>query len=157
MLFLFALSSFSWPGALSGCIFTTLTHPEAGKDCRQKEKGATEDEMVGWHQRRNGCEFSVNSRSWWRTGKPGILQSMGSQRVGHDWVADSNSNTRLPQEIRRETLDSWESSATWHSRLSDLERMECSLPRRDASFLKVLWGFIHKVSDHFSERQFHLS
>ena len=31
---------------------------------------------------------SVNSRSWWWTGRPGVLQSMGSQRVGHDWVTD---------------------------------------------------------------------
>ena len=23
--------------------------PDAGKDCRQKEKGKTEDEMIGWH------------------------------------------------------------------------------------------------------------
>ena len=23
--------------------------PDAGKDCRQEEKGTTEDEMVGWH------------------------------------------------------------------------------------------------------------
>ena len=23
--------------------------PEAGKDCEQEEKGAAEDEMVGWH------------------------------------------------------------------------------------------------------------
>ena len=30
----------------------------------------------------------VNSRSWWWTGRPGMLQSMGSQRVGHDWVAE---------------------------------------------------------------------
>ena len=28
----------------------------------------------------------VNSRSWWWTGRPGMLQSMGSQRVRHDWV-----------------------------------------------------------------------
>ena len=28
----------------------------------------------------------VNSRSWWRTGRPGVLQFMGSQRVGHDWA-----------------------------------------------------------------------
>ena len=27
----------------------------------------------------------VSSRSWWRTGKPGVLQSTGSQRVRHDW------------------------------------------------------------------------
>ena len=30
--------------------------PDAGKDWRQ-EKGTTEDEMVGWHQRLNGHEF----------------------------------------------------------------------------------------------------
>ena len=28
----------------------------------------------------------VNSESWWWTGRPGVLQFMGSQRVGHDWV-----------------------------------------------------------------------
>ena len=31
--------------------------PDAGKDWRQKEKGTTEDEMVGWHHRLNGHEF----------------------------------------------------------------------------------------------------
>ena len=32
----------------------------------------------------------VNSRSWWWTGRPGVLQSMGSQRVGHDWATELN-------------------------------------------------------------------
>ena len=32
----------------------------------------------------------VNSGSWWWTGKPGMLQSMGSQRVGHNWVTELN-------------------------------------------------------------------
>ena len=32
----------------------------------------------------------VNSRSWWWTGRLGMLQSMGSQRVGHDWVTELN-------------------------------------------------------------------
>ena len=32
-----------------------------------------------------------NSGRWWRTGKPGVLQSTGWQRVGHDWVPDNNS------------------------------------------------------------------
>ena len=27
-------------------------------------------------------------REIWRTGKPGVLQSMGSQRVGHDWETE---------------------------------------------------------------------
>ena len=26
--------------------------------------------------------------SWWRTGKPGMLQYMGSQRVGHNWMTE---------------------------------------------------------------------
>ena len=30
----------------------------------------------------------VNSGSWWWVGRPGVLQSMGSQRVRHDWVSD---------------------------------------------------------------------
>ena len=32
-------------------------YPDAGKDWGQKEKGATEDEMVGWHHWLNGHEF----------------------------------------------------------------------------------------------------
>ena len=30
----------------------------------------------------------VSSRSWWWTGRPGMLQSMGSQRVRHDWATE---------------------------------------------------------------------
>ena len=30
----------------------------------------------------------VNSRSWWWTGRPGVLRFMASQRVGHDWATD---------------------------------------------------------------------
>ena len=29
-------------------------------------------------------------RRWWKIGKPGMLQSMGSQRVGHNWVTELN-------------------------------------------------------------------
>ena len=32
----------------------------------------------------------ANSRRWWWTGRPGVLQSMGSQRVRHDWVTELN-------------------------------------------------------------------
>ena len=32
----------------------------------------------------------VNSRSWWWTGRPGMLRFMGSQRVGHDWATEMN-------------------------------------------------------------------
>ena len=32
----------------------------------------------------------VDSRSWWWTGRPGMLRFMGSQRVGHDWATELN-------------------------------------------------------------------
>ena len=30
----------------------------------------------------------VDSRSWWWTGRPGVLQFMGSHRVGHGWATE---------------------------------------------------------------------
>ena len=33
----------------------------------------------------------TSSRSWWWTGKPDVLQSMGSQRVRHDWTHSKSS------------------------------------------------------------------
>ena len=33
---------------------------------------------------------SASSGSWWRTGKPGMLQSMGSQRIWHNWATELN-------------------------------------------------------------------
>ena len=32
----------------------------------------------------------VSSRSWWWTGRPGVLQSRGSQRVRQDWATELN-------------------------------------------------------------------
>ena len=32
----------------------------------------------------------ASSRSWWWTGRPGVLQSMGSQRVRHNWATKLN-------------------------------------------------------------------
>ena len=32
----------------------------------------------------------VDSRNWWCTGRPGMLQPMGSQGVGHYWVTEPN-------------------------------------------------------------------
>ena len=32
----------------------------------------------------------VSSGCWWWTGRPGVPQSMGSQRVGHDWATELN-------------------------------------------------------------------
>ena len=55
--------------------------PDAGKD-RGQEKGTTEDEMVGWRHRLNGHEFEQALGDGEEQGS--LLQSMGSQRLGHD-------------------------------------------------------------------------
>ena len=45
--------------------------PDAGKDWGQEEKGAKEDEMVGWRHRLKGCELEQTPGD-----TPGVLQSM---------------------------------------------------------------------------------
>ena len=37
----------------------------------------------------------VNSGSWWWTERPGVLWLMGSQRVGHDWETELNTDTHI--------------------------------------------------------------
>ena len=61
--------------------------PDAGKDWRQDEKRVTEDGMVGYiidsmDMSLSKIQGTVNDR------KPGMLQSMGSQRVGPDWATE---------------------------------------------------------------------
>ena len=41
----------------------------------------------------------VNSGSQWWTGKPGVLQTMGSQRTGHDWATELNWTERVFTQI----------------------------------------------------------
>ena len=50
--------------------------PDAGKDWRQKEKGTTEDEMVGWYHRLNGHEFER---------APGVIDGQGSLKCCSPW------------------------------------------------------------------------
>ena len=46
----------------------------------------------------------VNSRSWWWTGRPDMLQFMGSQRVRHDWVTRLNWTEKSPR-VNAKLLD----------------------------------------------------
>ena len=61
---------------------------DAGKDWRQEEKGTTEDEMVGWHHWLDGhaSEQAPGVADGQR--RLAVLQSMGSQRVGHNRVTE---------------------------------------------------------------------
>ena len=46
-------------------------------------------ERMRWLEGINGRVW-VNSESWWWTVRPGMLQSVVSQRVGHDWATELN-------------------------------------------------------------------
>ena len=61
--------------------------------CWEWLKAGGEGDDRGWDGRMASptqCTWVwVNSGSWWWTGRPG-MQSMGSQRVGHDWATELN-------------------------------------------------------------------
>ena len=84
----------SWnPNILATC-YEELTHQKRPW-CWEKLKVGGKGDDRGW----DGWVASptqwtwawVSSGHWWWTGKPGMLQSMGSQRVGLDWVTELNS------------------------------------------------------------------
>ena len=71
----FSLLSIPMRGFVVSITIVKIKDPD---DWRQKETGMTEDEIVGW------TWIWANSERWWRTEEPGMLQSMGSQKVEHD-------------------------------------------------------------------------
>ena len=65
--------------------------PDAGKDWRREEKGMREGDDRGWMASLTWWTWVwASSRSWWWTGKPGVLQFMELRRAGHDWVNELN-------------------------------------------------------------------
>ena len=64
--------------------------PDAGRDWGQEEKVTTRG-WDGWMASPTQWTWVwVNSRSWWWTGRPGVLWLMGSQRSRHNWATEMN-------------------------------------------------------------------
>ena len=66
-----------------------LTHwkrPWCWERLKAGGKGATEDEIIRWTSPTQWTLVWVTSESCWWTGKPGLLQSVGLQRVRHNWT-----------------------------------------------------------------------
>ena len=82
--------------------------PDAGKDWGQEEDDRAGDD---WMTSLTQCTWVwANSRRQWRTGKSDLLQSMGSQRVGHDWATEQQQ-----QEISSEVHASSQWCVIWRS------------------------------------------
>ena len=77
----------NWLIGKSGCHWKRLW-------CWERSKAGGEGNNRGW----DGWMASptwwtwvwASSGSWWWTGRPGVLQSTGSQGVGHDWATELN-------------------------------------------------------------------
>ena len=86
-----------WPPDANNWLL--LKDPKVGKDWRQEEKGTTEW-GDGWMASPSQWTWVwVNSGSWWWSGRPGVLQSMGWQRVGHDWATELNWMKKTPHVV----------------------------------------------------------
>ena len=74
---------------------------------RLKAEGEGDDrEWDGWMASPSQWTWVwVNSGSWWWTGRPGMLQSMGLQRFGHEWMTELNWFNRKLQHHQMELCD----------------------------------------------------
>ena len=94
----------SWNSNILASWCEELTHLKRPW-CWERLKARREGDDRGW----DGWMASptqwtwvwVNSGSWWWTGRPGVLQSMGSQRVGQDWVTELNQYACLDNPMDR--------------------------------------------------------
>ena len=104
----------------------------------------------------------VDPGSWWWTGRPGVLQFMGSQRVGHDWVTELNWTETMVEVMKimansfkrshacNATLTAPNPAAGCHQPTSLLDTPgqvwvslswgHCSFPRRNLGVNKIGWG-----------------
>ena len=98
----------------------------------------------GWMASLTQCTWVWASfGSWWWTGKPGVLQSMGSQKVRHDWVTELKWTGRFP--AFPHGMRSWRMRAmgTWVSETCSIQGTVASLDKppehRDAPLLPAHW------------------
>ena len=99
-----AETSVLWPPVAKNWLIGKAS--DAGKGWRQEEKGWGWDSWMA--SLTQWTWVWISFRSWWWTGKPGMLQFMGLQRVGHDWATELN----------------W-TELNWEAREFDIHKLPC--------------------------------
>ena len=90
---IYVLLRWSWNANTLATSGEELTHWKRPWCWEGLEAGGEGDDRGwdGWMASRTRWAWVwVNSRSWWWTGRPGMLWFMGSQRIGHDWATELN-------------------------------------------------------------------
>ena len=94
---------------------------DARRDCRQEEKGTTEDEMAGWHHWLNGREFE---------GTPGVGDGQGDLACCDSWgLKESDTTERL----------NWTDVMVSTTERNYKGRMKCITCCRDEIVVRVIW------------------
>ena len=91
----------------------------------------------------------ISSGSWWWTGKPGVLQSVESQRVGHDWVTELNWSFRGGSDGKESYTmqETWVRSLGWEEPLEeDMATHSRILAWRSPVDGGALWATVHGVT-----------
>ena len=92
-----AETSILWPPDVKNWLIGK--DPDAGKDWRQREKGTTEDKMVGWHHQLNGHEFEST---------PGVGNGQGGLVCCSPWgCKESDMTERLNWTEKCSCKDTW--------------------------------------------------
>ena len=86
------LTNWSWSSDTLATWCEELTHLKRPCCWERLKEGEGDDRgWDGWMASLTRWSWVwARSGSWWWTGKPGVLQSMGLQRVGHDQATELN-------------------------------------------------------------------
>ena len=102
--------------------------PDAGKDWRREEKGTTENGMVGWHHRLDGCEFEQAL---------GIVDGQGGLACCDSWGRKESDTTERLNWTELNLTSRWRCGSRWDDQGRDYRGLW--EPKK-----KVYWKLIFK-------------
>ena len=94
--------------------------PDAGKDCRQEEKGMTEDEMVGWYHRLDRHELEQTPGDGEGQGSLACFSPYGCKESDMTKQLNSNNNTPPNSPLPTSTCPTLSGFYLWPNHLAHI-------------------------------------